>query len=97
MDYKALIERIRRESQSFDAYHCEGLHHALEDAVLAIETLLAERDALMAEIRGHCDSCVNRRYCIFDEDKRRDCALNKSRNWQWRGPADHKEEDTADD
>lgn len=45
MDYKELIEQLRKHHQSWAAYSDLELAHDLEDAITAIETLLAEREA----------------------------------------------------
>lgn len=80
MDYKELIETLRDES------NCDVLDY-IEDAAAAIETLLAEREALMGQIRGHCIHCANARKCYYTDDKTMcDCARNNLRHWQWRGP-----------
>lgn len=44
MDYKELIEQLRKHHQSWAAYSDLELAHDLEDAITAIETLLAERE-----------------------------------------------------
>lgn len=82
IEYNALIEDMRAAADVTGVCEVE-----LNDAATAIETLLAEREALMELIYGKCELCINRRKCLFDDEARRDCALNKCRNWQWRGPA----------
>lgn len=59
MDYKELIEKLRKHHQSMDAYNDLELAHTLEEAVAAIETMLAEREAAVEKMRGNCDECVN--------------------------------------
>lgn len=60
MDYKELIEQLRKHHQSWAAYSDLELAHDLEDAITAIETLLAEREAAIKVVR--CKDC---RHCII--------------------------------
>lgn len=57
MDYKELIEQLRKHHQSWAAYSDLELAHDLEDAITAIETLLAEREAAVEEMHGRCSKC----------------------------------------
>lgn len=50
MDYKELIEKLRNK----DGCNCECLQ-----AADAIETLLAERDAAVEDLRGYCRVCTH--------------------------------------
>lgn len=101
MDYKELIKRLREENQSLSAYEDLTLAHVLEDAALAIETLLEERDAAVEELRGICWCCANGkpmgsigrlRFCTTcDYMQERGILGNFGRerdcpHWQWRGP-----------
>lgn len=86
MDYKELLNRLHEHSQSLAAYNDQSLSYTLEDAVSAIETILAERDAAFEDLKGRCDICKHRRVCIFDEQHRIGCANSKRAQWQWRGP-----------
>lgn len=83
MDYKELIRRLDNCGE-FDG----GL---LDDAAEAIETLLAERDALykLVERRfwlnpeecSHYEDCYKRAY---DDMRMLNCP--SCENWEWRGP-----------
>lgn len=82
MDYKELIEKLREK----DGCHCECVL-----AAAAIETLLAERDAAVAErnaavdeLRGVCKFCKHSPPS-FRKDACYDCG-GDNHNWQWRGP-----------
>lgn len=59
MDYKELLQRLFEHSQSLAAYNDQSLSYALEDAIAAINTLVAERDELMQAQRGNCKVCKN--------------------------------------
>ena len=81
IEYKALIEDLR------DAADVTGVCEIeLRDAATAIETLLAEREAAMEDLRGRCDICKHRRVCLFDEQHRIGCANSKRGHWEWSGP-----------
>lgn len=76
MDYKKLINRLRYSRVCSDD---------IAEAADAIETLLAERDALMKDaIR--CETCLHVKECCFNELRRIDCAQSNRGHWQWRGP-----------
>lgn len=76
MDYKELIRKLRKK----DGCNCECL-----EAATAIETLLAERDALMKDV-VRCDTCLHVKECYFNELRRADCAQSNRGHWKWRGP-----------
>ena len=76
MDYKELISKLRKK----DGCNCECL-----DAATAIETLLAERDALMKDV-VRCDTCLHVKECYFNELRRSDCAQSNRGHWKWHGP-----------
>lgn len=87
MDYKEMIEQLRKHHQSWAAYRDLELAHALEDAITAIETLLAEREAAVEEMHGRCSKCKHFSVGILDypcADCRYECGAND--HWQWRGP-----------
>lgn len=80
MDYKERIEQLRR----FGSYY--PITGPIEnEAADAIETLLAERDAVMKELHGDCDKC---RYFGFYAQPCCNCYINGGLidYWQWRGP-----------
>lgn len=92
MDYKELIEISKKAYAEWD-----GTHEYYQAATLiaslcdAIETLLAERDALMKDaIR--CETCLHVKECYFNELRRIDCAQSNRGHWQWRGPQKEGEE-----
>lgn len=88
MDYKELIERLRKENQSWAAYHDQGLSHALEDAVDAIETLLAERDAAVENLskKPHPSSCKYGEHCDYISAITGFPDCYSCDEWEWRGP-----------
>lgn len=79
MDCKELIEQLRDEN------NCNVLDY-IEDAATAIETLLAERDAAVEDLKGRCGVCKHRRVCLVDEQHRNGCAVSNRGHWEWRGP-----------
>lgn len=79
MDYKELISKLRKK----DGCNCECL-----DAATAIETLLAERDAAVEDLRFVSD-CTSCKYYPFDGscDACLECSCeNENVAWEWRGP-----------
>ena len=93
MDYKELLKRLHDHSQSLAAYNDHSLSYTLEDAIAAIGTLLAERDATVEELRGICHFCAHKKTCQFGNHLR-DICVNGS-NWQWHGPQKSKEAPNA--
>lgn len=88
MDYQEMISALEE--------YFEGKNLKRGDALRiadAMKTLLAERDAAVSEIHGQCILCVNKQKCLFDDETRRNCSLNKWCNWQWRGPQMEYKED----
>lgn len=88
MDYKKLAERLNAYSAE---YQCHGGITA--EAADAIETLLAERDAAVADIDRYCATCKH--FLIFHNEctPDYDCDNPECKNisgvntgWQWRGP-----------
>lgn len=80
MDYKELIRRLD-DCGEFDG-------DLLDDAAEAIETLLAERDAAMEDLRLVAD-CTSCKWHPFDSscDACLECSCeNENVAWQWRGP-----------
>lgn len=83
MDYKELIEKLRKK----DGCHCECLQ-----AATAIETLLAERDAAVADMRRmgckKCDVCKRAGSKGSDESPCRHCCHGSGFDdyFEWRGP-----------
>lgn len=91
MDYKEMIERVKYYGNNYATggnlgREIDGTDHLLLEAATAIETLLAEREAAVEDLRGRCDICKHRRVCLFDEQHRIGCANSKRGHWQWRGP-----------
>lgn len=80
MDYKELISHLK----SFGAYY--PITGPIEnEAADAIETLLAERAALLSEIKGDCHFCAFEwGACVACED---------GSKWEWRGPQKKEKED----
>lgn len=79
MDYKELIRILRDEDRG-------DVLDWVDDAADAIETLLAERDALLTVSHGKCELCANFADCRSDARARIDCLSNLCKNWKWRGP-----------
>lgn len=77
MDYKELIKALRGKN-ALDAIAYST------NAADAIETLLAERDAALEDMKGICSFCAHKKTCQFGNHLR-DICVNGS-NWQWRGP-----------
>lgn len=89
MDYKELIERLKYYGTDYATggnlgREIMGTDDVLLDAATAIETLLAERDAAVEELRGECRGCERRGGCLFNDQYRDECGNGS--NWKWRGP-----------
>lgn len=87
MDYKELIENLKKVTaglQEDDAPKCAAV---CEEAATAIETLLAEREAAIEMLNGMCHACKHSER-DFGDDLCRYCyeGGGMSDNWQWRGP-----------
>lgn len=82
MDYKELITEIR--TYIVKTYQVGFQPEICQRAADAIETILAERDAAVNEMRGICSFCAHKKTCQFGNHLR-DICVNGS-NWQWRGP-----------
>lgn len=90
MDYKELIEQLRKHHQSWAAYRDLELAHDLEDAITAIETLLAEREAAVEEIHGRCSKCKHFFSGILRTPCKYCCREGGAVDyWEWRGPTPH--------
>lgn len=96
MNYKELIERLRKQNQSFAAYNIQELPSVLEDASTAIETLLAERDAAVEMLRGQCYACKHNAgwhnigkcgTCMHETARLPKKEERQADNWEWSGPA----------
>lgn len=88
MDYKAMISARRREAINLRENRGQyTLATEFEEDANAIETLLAERDAAIADIERDCKTCIHYKsntrghipcdvmdICIFSD------------HWQWCGP-----------
>lgn len=83
MDYKELIEQLKHCKSYKPKYE---LQRTMLEAATAIETLLAERDAAVEDLKGRCGVCKHRRVCLFDEQHRIGCAVSNRGHWEWRGP-----------
>lgn len=81
MDYKKLVEDLRREAVNQQIVIWKvGPWSELEKAANAIETLLAERDAYLRRSCMNCKHKGNRGAC-------RSCfrSSGKEDYWEWRG------------
>lgn len=100
MDYKELIEQLKniRFLYADDGLKCASI---CKDSATAIETLLAERDAAVADLRGMCWCCAHgKKYenglpwskATTCEHMRELGAVARSggkckcSHWEWRGP-----------
>lgn len=91
MDYKELIDELRSLSLHVpEQMFGEDGKDPLERAADAIETLLAERDYAVEELRGRCSQCKHFSsgpLVSICADCRFECGTID--HWKWRGP--HKE------
>lgn len=85
-DYKELIERLRHTT-------CSGcMAGTMRKAADAIETLLAERDAVVEYIPHNCQTCkwwkerVKGVKCCMAPENSGVCYFGEGNVWQWRGP-----------
>ena len=83
MDCKELIEQLKHCKSYKPKYE---LQRTMLEAATAIETLLAERDAAVEDLKGMCGVCKHRGVCLFDEQHRIGCAVSNRGHWEWRGP-----------
>lgn len=84
-DSKKLIKQLKYYGITYAAgdnlgREIDGSDKMMLDAATAIETLLAERDAAVEELRGECRVCEHRGECLFNDQ------CGNGSNWQWRGP-----------
>lgn len=87
MDYKELIENLREKAE-MELCKNVFVSFALSDAATAIETLLAEKEAAMEDLRKkRCD------FCKYDDRLATEypCSIcgdtgRMSDKWEWRGP-----------
>lgn len=102
MDYKELIRRLVDCDQLEAAIEDDNLSLALEDAADAIETLLAERDAAVKELRGECRCCANNTgwhnigkcaVCLHETAPIPLPGFNRVDSWQWSGPQEGENHD----
>lgn len=83
MDYKKLIERLNAYSAE---HQCHGGITA--EAADAIETLLAERNAAVADIQKNCNTCRwwHDGGCCAPLELYGGCDFSVRQAWEWRGP-----------
>ena len=77
-DYKELIDRLR----TMDPYNIDCMK-----AVEAIETLLAERDSMINQLKTmKCGFCKHRQFYVFDEPCIT-CIISDGQytKWEWGG------------
>lgn len=108
--YEELLEQLRNIVNHGDAQPAEyctnrcGGCDACDKSIDAIETLLAERDAAVEELRGMCWCCANGEKlkkapmwsmattCKYMRELgalARSGGKCKCQHWQWRGPQKH--------
>lgn len=88
MDYKELIDVLRNQEPRVVLEY-------IDDAATAIETLLAERDAAVEDLRGECRCCthntgwhnVGKCATCFHETRSMPLqGFKRVDNWEWSGP-----------
>lgn len=105
MDYKNLIKKLEYQAKTIRNNNCTTMSaEESEAAANAIETLLAERDAAVEELRGLCWCCANGEKlkkapmwsmattCKYMRELgalARSGGKCKCQHWQWRGPQKH--------
>lgn len=94
--YKELLEQLRNivnhgdeQPAEYCTNRCGGCD-ACDKSIDAIETLLAERDAAIADIERDCKTCIHYKSNTRGHipcDVMDSCIF--SNHWQWRGPQKH--------
>lgn len=91
MDYKELIGQLYRLSRTRDALIHTEMSFACAEAADTIETLLAERDAAVADLISACESlpiCAACQYCknYPCSEKMNDECEDGLSQFEWKGP-----------
>lgn len=84
-DYKELIARLKTQDLAIKNRKIPSI---FQNAADAIETLLAERDAAVNELKDRvgCSSCAY----FYDSILKDPCvSCRKESNWKWRRPQKH--------
>lgn len=83
MDYKGLIEQLRSASRLQGTW----LRNRMVEAAAAIETLLAERDAAMADVQKNCNTCCwwHDGGCCAPLELYGGCDFSVRQAWKWHG------------
>lgn len=93
-DCKVLIAELKELGKDFGAKGLYGFGGVCQDAVVAIEALLAERDAAVTMLRGECHACkYNAGWhnigkcgaCIHETARFPKKEERRADNWEWRG------------
>lgn len=85
MDYKELIEISQKAANEWRNDHTFYQAGVLIDSLCsAVEDLLAERDAAVADIPRDCKTCKHQDECAKGYEILHDCWFVASK-WQWRG------------
>ena len=79
MDYKELIDELRMVA-SWNISDCYDCNQCVK-AATAIETLLAERNAAVADVQKNCNTC-----CWWHDGLYGGCDFSVRQAWKWRGP-----------
>lgn len=94
MDYKDLIDRLKKHHQSWAAYDDLEISHCLEDAADYIETMLAERDLAVELLRRGGKRCLA---CIYNYRSIHNFPCNNCKEtggmsdyWEWKYPAERR-------
>lgn len=85
-DYKELIEclKIRSEYNRDGGFWNEAVANDIDRAIDAIEQLVKERDAAIADLKESADC----QFCKFYDAEEVDCIAKNCRcgeEWEWRG------------
>lgn len=86
MNYKELIGKLNFWADVFLINNMGECQELVKDATTAIEALLAERDAAVADMQRNCITCT---HSESNNDKHIPCefmeACRFAEHWEWRG------------
>lgn len=91
--YKELIEKLKKVVNGLKEDNAPKCAFVCDDAIIAIETLLSERMAMLSDLANWSSCCLcahsasnngsdGAERCKFAED----CDNPRFKHWQWRGP-----------
>lgn len=107
MDYKIYVNKLRKAAAVLEKYRpgLTSMISAFYKCACIIETLLAERDAALNDLRGMCWCCINgqrwekSKNLVTCEHLKQQGILaaggsRKCEYWQWRGPKKEADNET---